>query len=189
MKKIIYMLLTLVLFISFAYSQERDSLIQLYPGIGDTLRRQERDTFNLLPYIKGFDYAIFYIREKKLLISDVTYQINGDSRDTTIKEGLYRLGILRKEIAQNRMLHSEENNKPQWVTILSLTGNKYQGNLEMYNENYLYLNTPYQFSYYKISSSSVESISISGESKILPALGVGISIGFIIGTIIGYEVV
>ena len=47
MKKLIYMLLTFVLFISSAYSQERDSLIQLYPGIGDTICLFDREFFNL----------------------------------------------------------------------------------------------------------------------------------------------
>ena len=62
MKILIYKLLTFVLFISSAYSQQKDSLIQLYPGLGDTLELFNRDYFELFQNIDGFEYATFYIK-------------------------------------------------------------------------------------------------------------------------------
>ena len=66
-KKIIYVFLILLFFASKHLPQEKDSLIQLYPGLGDTLDHFDRNYFELLQNIEGFKCATFYLRNDKHL--------------------------------------------------------------------------------------------------------------------------
>ncbi len=43
-----------------SFSQEQDSLIQLYPGIGDTLNIFDRNYFKFYPQFDGFEFAVYY---------------------------------------------------------------------------------------------------------------------------------
>ncbi len=65
MKKIIYKLLTFVLFVSSAYPQQKDSLIQLYPGLGDTLEFFDCDSFNCFKN-RWISICILIIRDEQL---------------------------------------------------------------------------------------------------------------------------
>jgi hypothetical protein len=100
MKKIIYLFLAFTLFITSAYSQERDSLIRLYPGLGNTLDLFDRDYFELFQNIDGYEYAVFYIRNDEDLISKVTYSDNGLLRDTVFVQRVSALLGARSRIQE-----------------------------------------------------------------------------------------
>ena len=77
MKNLIFVLIVVILLSVQVNSQEQDSLIQLYPGLGDTLEFFDREYFQLFQNIEGFEYAVFYIRDNKELVSKVTRIENG----------------------------------------------------------------------------------------------------------------
>ena len=98
MKGIKYLFLFLLLNSSNISSQERDSLIQLYPGLGDTVDSFNASYFELFQNIEGFEHAVFYIRDNKRLVSKVTYSENGKTNDTTFIQLLSALDNARKKI-------------------------------------------------------------------------------------------
>ena len=53
--------------------QNRDSLIQLYPGMGDKLDFIDREIFGLYPDVEGFEYAQLYSRDKNFFVSKITF--------------------------------------------------------------------------------------------------------------------
>ena len=81
-----------------SYSQKQDSLIQLYPGIGDTLYYFDKEYFELFQTVKGFKYAVFYIRDNKELVSLVTFKSEGILKDTVTTYGLSLLENVRLNI-------------------------------------------------------------------------------------------
>ena len=86
MKKLIStLLLTGVVVITQinSFPQTRDSLIQLHPGIGDTLNIFDRNYFKFYPQIDGFEFAVYYTRDNEFLVSKVIHIENGIRADTS----------------------------------------------------------------------------------------------------------
>ena len=101
MRKLIStLLLTGVVLITqiHSFAQTHDSLIQLYPGIGDTIFSFDREYFELFQTIDGFEYAVFYIRRDESLVSKVSYTSDGILKDTIFKQPLSALDNARKSI-------------------------------------------------------------------------------------------
>ena len=138
MKKIIYALLTFILFSSSAYSQEKDSLIQLYPGLGDTIDLFDREFFNLYSDIDGFQKASLFIRDNSKLVSRLQLDISTELVDTAFIQPLSILEKVRTDISKI----DKENNKRLKIeadVLLSLNDSRsISGRLSMYSKNYLY---------------------------------------------------
>ena len=189
MKKLISTLLLtgLVLITQInSFAQVRDSLIQLYPGIGDTIFSFDREYFELFQKIDGFEYAVFYIRDNEKLVSKVTFNFEGKIKDTVSTYGLSSLQNIRSKIRKI----DEENNKklksPREVIVFTKDNNQYKGLLEMFSKENLYLISSEQSDYkYKIPISKVDSIIIPGESKVASSIGWGALIGFVVGGLLG----
>ena len=108
MKNLIYILLTFFLFIFSTYSQQKDSLIQLYPGLGDTINLFDREYFNLYKNIEGFQKASLYVRDNSKLISRLRLDISGALVDTIFIQPISMLEKVQTDI--NKII--SENEKP-----------------------------------------------------------------------------
>ncbi len=170
-------------------AQTRDSLIQLFPGIGDTVYSFDREYFELFQQMDGFEYAVFYIRDNKELISKVTFKSESMFKDTFFIENLSVLENVRSAIKKIDAENYKYLNSPSDVIILTKDENKYKGLLEMFSEENLYLLSNEHPDYrYKIPVSRVDKIIISGESKALSTMGWGALIGLGIGVAIGLAI-
>ena len=169
-----------------SFSQEQDSLIQLYPGVGDTIYFFDREYFELFQQIDGFEYAVLYIRDNKELISKVTFKSESMFHDTFFIQNLSVLENVRSTIKKIDAENNKNLNSPSDVIILTKDENKYKGLLEMFSEENLYLLSNEHPDYrYKVPISKVDKIIISGESKVLSTMGWGALIGLGIGVAIG----
>ena len=191
MKKIIYMLLTFVLFISSAYSQEKDSLIQLYPGLGDTLYLFDRDYFDLFQNIDGFEYATFYIRNDKYLISKVAFTNNEILYDTTAIQNIGVLQSERSKIEQSLLENDKQDYSPREVIISTKNGKTYSGKLDMFSKDNLYLSSTQDLqsgedakAKLSIRVSKLDSIIFIGESDVLYSTAMGTLAGATFGGVL-----
>ncbi len=192
MKKLLSVFLSIAVLIIAqvnSFSQEQDSLIQLYPGIGDTIYFFDREYFELFQQIDGFEYAVLYIRDNKELISKVTFKSESMFHDTFFIQNLSVLENVRSTIKKIDAENNKNLNSPSDVIILTKDENKYKGLLEMFSEENLYLLSNEHLDYrYKIPVSRVDKIIISGESKALSTMGWGALIGLGIGVAIGIAI-
>jgi len=190
MKKIIYLLLAFNLFIVSAYSQERDSLVQLYAGIGDTIDLFNREFFDLYSNVEGFQDASLYIRGKDKLVSRLELQVSRGIVDTIIINSLSSLEIVRLNISKL----DEENNKKSGIERDVIVGFKderqIEGQLNMFSKSNLYLfsennneNNISQSQYLMIPTLNVNEVNILGQNKTWSQAGWGALIGLAIGGI------
>ena len=188
-KLLITLLLTGIVLITHinSFAQTRDSLIQLYPGIGDTIFSFDREYFELFQTIDGFEYAVFYIRDNKKLVSKITFNSESRVKDTI---STYNLSVLNNIRTTIRKIDGENNKKlesPREVIVFTKDKNQYKGLLEMFSKERLYLISSEQSNYrYKIPISNVDRILLSGESNVLASMGIGALIGIAAGAVIGY---
>ena len=190
MKKIIYLLLVFNLFFASAYSQEKDSLIQLYPGLGDTIDLFDREFFDLYSNVEGFQEASLYIRGKDKLVSRLKLQVSRGIVDTIIINSLSSLEIVRLNISKL----DEENNKKSGIERDVIVGFKderqIEGQLYMFSKSNLYLfsennneNNISQSQYLMIPTLNVNEVNILGQNKTWSQAGWGALIGLAIGGI------
>ena len=117
MKTTFYFLFGFIILSLFTSSlaQENEKPFIVSPLIGDTLSLEERDYYNLLPAINGFQFAIFYLNSDSLLDVKVVYINRNEKKDTLITnykslENL-RLQLLKTDIGKSRQVTAYvENN-------------------------------------------------------------------------------
>lgn len=192
MNKIIYYLLITIFVSSISFSQETDSLIQLYPGFGDTLDRFDRDYFGLLQNIDGFEHATFYIRNDKYLISKITFTYYGILRDTT---AIQNIGVLHSEqlkIKQLLLKCGKQDYTPREVIISTKNGKTYSGKLDMFSKDNVYLSSMQNLQAGEsieqdliIPVSKLDTITFEGESEVFSSVGWGVLAGIVLGGLIG----
>ena len=192
MKKIFYMLFTVTLFLTLAYPQEKDSLIRLYPGMGDTLHFIDREIFGLYPDIDGFEYAQLFSRDRKYLISKVSFSSYDRFVDTVIVENISRLFELHSQLLQFEIDNDKKFESPPDATVFTNSGNNFDGRLEIFSKKFLYLqsdlnyftnsSSPFRF---KTPITKVDSLSITVKKNMFPYVGGGALVGFLGGFIIG----
>ena len=163
-----------------SFSQKRDSLIQLYPGLGDTLDLFNRNYFELFQNIEGFEYALFYIRDNKHLVSKVTFTKEGLSRDTVFIQTLSALQSSKTRIEQIEKESNKKIDSSEEFIIVTKNGNQYECKLEMFSKNSLYLvseknNSTFNSTElkFKLPLSSVDNLILPGESNTLSCIGEG----------------
>ena len=192
MKKIIYIFLTFTLFISSAHSQQKDSLIQLYSGIGDTIDFIDREMFELYPDVNGYKYAQLFKRDGEYLVSKIKYLNNGILEDTLLVYDFHQLYLLRQTLSKFISENDEKLDSPLDATLFTKSGNGYKGKLQLFSKKYLYLNSDFNYLTgnssvfdYKTSFSQVDSIQIALKSDAGPYTGYGALGGFALGLIAG----
>jgi len=190
MKKLIYTLISLTILTSLVFPQQKDSLIQLYPGLGDTLDQFDRDYFEIFQNIEGFEYAVFYIRDNKYLVSKVTYFLEGSLRDTTFIQILSALLSSRTRMEQIEKENNKEIESSRECIVATKNGTRFNAKLEMYSKKNLYLassqNTlsinPTELKF-KLPIQKVDSLIFLAESNALSSMGWGALIGLGLGAI------
>ncbi len=200
MKKFEYILILLcIIFIlqTNSLAQEKDSLILLYPGIGDTLKSFDRYYFELYPQFDGFEFAVFYTRDNEFLVSKVIHIENGIRADTSFVLPLSALSRMRSRMDLLDIENHKKVESPREVIITVKSEEKYKnikykGELKMFSKDYLYLFSEdngvksTKNNSYKIKIADVDSIIILGESKVLSSIGLGALYGLVIGGVIGF---
>jgi len=182
MKGIKYLFLFLLLNSSNISSQERDSLIQLYPGLGDTVDSFNASYFELFQNIEGFEHAVFYIRDNKRLVSKVTYSENGKTNDTTFIQLLSALDNARKKIAEIEKENEKKYESPREFIIETKNGTNYVCEIEMFSKTMIYCNTSNN-SKFKIDYMDIETLTLVGETNTWSCMGYGALVGLGIGLI------
>lgn len=185
MKQILYALLFLTLLTTNLFSQERDSLIQLYPGLGDTVDQFDRNYFELFKEIEGFERAVFYIRNNQRLVSKVTYSENSTTKDTTFVQLLSALEDARKkmeEIEKENELKSDMENE---AIVFLKDERTIKGNLSLFNKNNLYIVSENKTNnlhsdHLRIPLIKVDQIKILGSSRTLSYGGLGAVVGLLL---------
>ena len=192
MKKIIFILLTTILLGSQLQSQQRDSLIQLYSGIGDTIDYVDREIFELYPNIDGYEYAQLYSRDKKFLVSKIICSNTAMPYDTVLIENITRLSDMRGKLSLFIVENDKRFNSPPEAFISTASGNSYEGKLDMFGKRFLFLtsNTNYvsgenpSFKF-KTPIAKVDSVMIGMKKNMFPYVGGGALLGLLSGFLIG----
>jgi len=193
MKWAIYFFIVHILLVAPLHSQNRDSLIQIYPGIGDTIDLFDRDFFNLYPDVEGYQQASLYIRDNNKLVSKLKLKISNKIVDSSVVNLLSAL----KSVRQNISKLDEENNlksRNEPDVIISLKDERLvKGQLIMFSKDNLYLksenedpNKISQSADLKISNLSVSEINIVGQDNTWSSAGMGVLIGALLGGILGF---
>jgi len=169
--------------------QQADSLIQVYPGIGDTLNLFNRTYIGLFPEVKNFDYAVFYISNKDSLVTKIYYSANDTTKETVRVQNILSYDsiytIIRAINSINYELRKLRNN----IYFETKEGNWIEGQLEMFDEKYIYvLSANVRADHvgqmrYRIPVSSINWLTIEGESYTLMGMLTGSAAGGIIGAI------
>ena len=188
MKNLIYILLTFFLFIFSTYSQQKDSLIQLYPGLGDTLDFIDREYFGLLQNISGFEKATFYIRDNKYLISKIIFKRNETFFDTLAVQSLSVLDAMRSNVERILLENKTKVSSPREVIILTREGKEFSGKLEMFSKDNLYLSSTKNLQAEEsaernslIPANKLEKVTFESKSNVLASVGWGVLAGAALG--------
>ena len=176
---LIYIIIILLIDIQ---AQEKDSLIQLYPGLGDTVDHFDAKYFKLFQNIDGFEQAVFYIRKDQRLVSKVTYSENGLIKDTTFVQLLSALEDVRKKIGEIEKENEKKYESPREFLIETKNGTKYICEIEMFSKTMIYCNASNN-SKFKIDHTDIETLTLTGETNTWSCMGYGALIGLGIGLI------
>jgi len=190
MKNIFYFLFgfIIVLLPAPSLSQEREKPFIVSPLIGDTLSLEERDYYNLLPTINGFQFAIFYLNSDSLLDVRVFYEKRSAVKDTLINNYKLltnmRIYLFKVDIAKSRkvMVHLENNAR---VTggFLSINPHSVLIYSEECEEGTFNSNC-----FKKINNTEIKKFVIPGESNIGESVIWCTIIGLAAGSIIGLAI-
>ena len=192
MKKIIIALMVTIIFSAISYSQQRDSLIQLYPGVGDTLDFIDREIFGLYRDFDDYKYAQLFLRDNKFFISKI-YSKYGKVRNKVLVEDISKFKDLQMELYQIILENEKKFQSPLNASIFIDNGHNYNGKLEMFSKKFLYLNSdidyitgissPFKF---KTLFQKVDSLRIQAKKpNLLPYVGYGSLIGAGLGAATG----
>jgi len=187
-----------------SFAQQQDSLIQLYPTLGDTISRQDKEFYKLFPEFPGFEYATVYVRENKFVIFRITYIAdNGEERDTTQIIPLNMLGNIRAYIHTINTEYEQKIEKissGKTITVTTADGQTLTGNITRIDNEGLVLSIQPEnrgqegykadADFVTVKKGQMQKVFIPGESKILPYMGwgalIGAGAGAAFGALIGF---
>jgi len=166
-------------------AQESEKPFVVSPLIGDTLSLEERDYYNLLPTINGFQFAIFYLNSDSLLNVNVAYDKQNELKDTVIinyksLENL-RIQLLKTDVGKSREV----------TVYLSDKTNISGGFLSINNQSFLIYSDKCDEGnlssncFEKINNTEIKKIVIPGESNVGESIVWFTIIGFVAGPAIG----
>ena len=188
MKK--YILITQLIFSTIIFSQGVDSLIQIYPGIGDIVDSFTSNYIGLFPEIEDFNYAVFYVRNNESLITKI-YTSPSDSSNEIIQiRKLSSIDSLQYIIRQIDLINTQLLNEQRDFSLFTNEGNYIEGEIEMFDENYIYVIAEGVRAdhlgrmKYKIPVKDISEINLEGSSNVL----LGMCIGGVAGAVIGLVV-
>jgi hypothetical protein len=185
MKLVIYLLALIIFFATNLSAQERDSLIQLYPGLGDTVDSFDARYFELFQNIVGFEQAVFYIRNDQRLISKVTFSEDDKTRDTTFIQPLSALDDVRKNIAEIEKENELKLEMDNEALVFLKDEDTISGRLIMFNKDWIFIVTEnedknFASKYLKIHLENIYQIKILGPNRTLSYGGLGAVVGVLL---------
>ena len=172
------------------FAQKPDSLIQIYPGIGDTLNFVDRAYIGLFLEVKDFESAVFYIRNQTQFISEIHISAEDSSFVNRRIQNQRSLDSIRTIISKvdlaNNKLMTEWND----ITLTTTDGRVISGDLSMFDDQHVYVlaenvradhigRNPYKIPYTQISTLVLE-----GSSYFLTGMCIGGAAGTLIGGLI-----
>ena len=186
-----YIFLFVALFsFSKILAQEPDSLIELYPGFGNGIDRFDKEYFELFNEYDDFEKAVFFIRDKKYLVSKINIYSQSNLKDAVLIQPLSSLDSIRTKISEIEKKNNNSDAECE-VAIITLSGDKYEGKLKMFSKKYLYLYSDKSISTsgtshlrVKIPISNVEALVLPGESNTLAGMGWGALAGLVVGLVV-----
>jgi len=166
-------------------AQESEKPFFVSPLIGDTLSLEERDYYNLLPTINGFQFAIFYLNSDSTLDVRVSYKTRSGIRDTIISKykslGNLKIHLFKVDIETARK-----------VVVYSFNKNTLSGSLVTISESSALIfnedcngNDFSNTCFSRINNTDINKFIIEGESDIGLTTLWGTLIGLGAGSIIG----
>lgn len=169
-----------------AQIMEKDSLIQLYPGLADTIDKFDREYFELFQNIEGYQNAVFYVSDDSLKIQ-ITYLTDELLTDTIWLESLSYLESIRMEMNKKIIQGGEKVAWPEECVLLTKDGDRFDVSLVMFSRSYLYfvseknlLTNTYENFRFKLPIAKVHSL-IYKESTILGPVALGAGVGLLGG--------
>jgi hypothetical protein len=182
------------------FAQNRDSLIQLTPDLGDTIDENEMAQIQILNMNSwtGFKRLVFYVRNDTCLVSKITYENkNGELRDSIIFSYIGVLNSLRMKLQEMEKAELKLIEDGTLIVVRTKDGFIHEGVPKFVSSNNLVIMNRKSFAeshpdYYKVVKwtfykSDINSVFIKGHSKILAGLGIGCLVGIIGGFIAGYS--
>ena len=185
MKK--YILIITIIFSGTNFSQQLDSLIQIHPGIGDTLTLFDRTYFGLFPEIKDFDYATFYIRNDETLVTKIFSSPNDTTETTNRLQNLSSLDSIITIIREVASFNYQLSNEIKDITLETKGGNWIEGQLEMFDSDYIYIYSSNVTAdhigrmRYRIPVSDIHQLTLEGSSNLVLGMCIGGAAGGAIG--------
>ena len=192
-KTFFFFIKILIISCSFTlFAQQADSLIELVPGIGKRIGIVDKEYYGLFPRFKSFEKAELFIRDHKQLISKISYFELNQIKDTTLIQSIFVLDSLRSQINQIQEEYDNKFTSPVEVKVVTVSGDKYEGKLEMFSKRYLYLFSDKSIVTggtshlrVKIPVSDIEAVVVPGQSNVLLGIGIGALVGAVVGLAIG----
>ncbi|MGB5893485.1 MAG: hypothetical protein WBG58_04850 [Ignavibacteriaceae bacterium] len=182
-----YIFIMLICLSRIASPQHADSLIQIYPGIGDTLNFFSRTYIGLFPKFEDYEYAVFFIRNNDSLVSKI-YSSTEDSSFQLIRiQSLSALDSIRNIIGLIDQFNSQLIEIRQDFYLITKNGNEIEGQLEMFDDKYLYKIAENVRAdhvgkiHYRFPVSQVSEFILEGNSNVV----IGMCVGGILGSAIG----
>ncbi len=190
MLKYLFLVFAALYSFNITLAQEQDSLIELYPGMGNEIDRFDKEYYELFNDYDDFEKATFFIRDHKYFVSKITVFPDNNSKDAFLVQPLTSLDSLRSRISEIKKMNENSEAKAE-VAIVTLTGDRYEGKLEMFSKKYLYLYSDKSISTggtshlrVKVPVSDVEVVILLGESYTLPGMGWGALAGLAVGLVV-----
>lgn len=187
MKK--YILIVNIFLNGIVFSQQADSLIQIHPGIGDTLTLFDRTYFGLFPEIKDFDYAIFYIRNDETLVARILSSPDDTTKETIQLQNISSLDSINRIIREIATFNYQLRNELKDIYLETKNGNWIEGQLEMFDSEYIYIYSSNVTAdhigrmRYRIPVSDIHQLTIEGSSNLVLGMCIGGSAGGLIGAL------
>jgi small nuclear ribonucleoprotein (snRNP)-like protein len=182
-----YIFIMLICLSGTASPQNADSLIQIYPGIGDTLNFFTRTYIGLYPEIEDYEYATFFVRNNDSLVSKI-YSSNEDSISQLIRiQNIHTLDSIRIIIGLIDQINFQLFDIRPDFYLITKNGNEIEGQLEMFDNKYLYIIAENIRAdhvgkiHYRFPVSQLSQFIIEGNSNVV----IGMCVGGIVGSAIG----
>jgi len=192
MKK--YILITQLLFSAFVLPQGVDSLIQIYPGIGDTVDSFTSNYIGLFPEIEDFNYAVFYVRNNESLITKIYTSPSDSSNEIILIRKLSSIDSLQYIIRQIDLINAELLNERRDFSLFTNDENYIEGEIEMFDENYIYVIAEgvradhLSRMKYRIPVKDISEINLEGSSNVLLGMCIGGAAGAVIGLVVANSI-
>lgn len=183
-------IIVILLFYTAVFPQKKDSLIQIYPGLGDTLFFAPRSYLGLFPEVENFKDAVFYIQNKEKLITKISYYDSSKTEVKILESNLESLDSIRTIIQRVSLINAKLLEKRHDFTLQAKNGDLIKGELEMFDENYVYFFAEGITAdhigkmHYRFPISEIEKFTLEGNNNILLGTCGGAAVGGVVSLIL-----